>query len=241
MKSYAVFLAPEFRLQATLRHQPELLSQPVALLDVQGTKSLVTETNAEADGHRVNRGMTPTQALARCPELRLLNANAGHERSAQEALLQTAGNFSPFLESTAPGVATVELPPEREYSPVSLRDQSVVPLCALGLDIRVGVAMTPGLALLAARFAQPVRMVSDAASFLHPLPVSALQPAEEMACVLESWGIRTIGQFIALPEAQGMGTTGAGRSEALGRGHRRKRSSATPRQATRIFRRGGRP
>ena len=202
IKSYAVLFAPEFRLQATLRHQPGLITRPVALLEVQGAKSLVVEMNAEAGGFQVVRGMSPTQALARCPDLQLVQGNLGHERSAQNALLQAAGNFSPYLESTASGIATVELPPERKFSAASLHDLVLAPLCALGLDVRVSIAATPGLALLAARFAHPVKIVSDAASFLNPLPISALQPTEEMTCVLGSWGIATIGQLIALPQAQ---------------------------------------
>ncbi len=201
MKKYAVLFAPEFRLQATLRHQPSLISRPVALLEVQGTKSVVTEINAIANDFQVMAGMTPTQALARCPELHFVQGNKGQERSAQDALLQSAGNFSPFIESTAPGVATVELPAEREFSPASLQDLVIVPLCAMGLDVRVGIASTPSLALLAARFARPVKLVSDAISFLNPLPISALQPTDEMACVLKSWGIATIGQFVALPRS----------------------------------------
>jgi protein ImuB len=202
MKTYAVLLVPEFRLQATLRHQPELIGQPVALLDIKGTKSLVVEMNAGAEVFHVSRGMTPTQALARCAELRFVHANPGHERSAQEALLQIAEGLSPFVESTAPGVATVELPAKPEITAQCLRDRAILPLAMLKLESGAGVASTPALALMAAQFAQPVKIVFHAASFLGPLPVSALQPTDEIASVLASWGIHTIGQFIALPEAQ---------------------------------------
>jgi protein ImuB len=146
--------------------------------------------------------MTPTQALARCADLRLLPPNAGHERSAQEALLQAAETLSPFLESTAPGVVTTELPVERLFREDDLARQIVAPLRSLGLAVQAGVAGTPDLALLAARFAAPVRIVADAAAFLTPLPLAALQPGAEMAAVLEAWGIRTIGQFVALPSAE---------------------------------------
>jgi protein ImuB len=201
MKTYAVLFAPEFRLQATLRHAPDLAAQPVALLDMEGTKPRVVELNGLARTLKVEAGMTPTQALARCAELRLLAPNAGHERSAQEALLQTAETLSPFLESTAPGVVTIELPAERLFREDDLAQRVVAPLRSLGLAVQAGVAGTPDLALLAARFAAPVRIVEDAAAFLAPLPLAALQPGAEIAVVLEAWGIRTIGQFLALPTA----------------------------------------
>jgi protein ImuB len=201
-KSYAVLFAPEFRLQAALRHMPRRSDEPVALLDVDEAKSRVAERNAAARAQFVECGMTPTQALARCPGLHLVQGNAGQERSAQEALLQWAETVSPFLESTAPGVVTVELAPERGWRERDWTAKIVAPLEAIGLEVRVGVAATPDLARLAARFAGPVQIVADAAEFLAPLPVAALEPDAELASVLESWGIRAIGQLVALPAAQ---------------------------------------
>ena len=201
MKSYAVLLAPEFRLQATLRHSPSRVDEAVALLEMQGAKPRVVEMTALARIRLVQRGMTPTQALARCPDLQLINGNPGHERSAQDALLQIAETLSPFLESTGPGVVTIELPPEQRFSERDLGEKIVVPLLSPGLDVRVGVAGTPDLALLAARFAAPVKIVANLTEFLAPLSIAALDPGAELAAVLESWGIRTIGQFVALPSA----------------------------------------
>jgi protein ImuB len=203
MKSFATLLAPDFRLQAALRPQPGLESLPVALVETEGTKPRVTAFNRRAHARAVEPGMTPTQALARCPELRLLAPNAGQERSAQEMLLQLGGTLSPFLESTAPGVVTVELPAERIFREEELRVRVITPLRAAGLAVQVGVASTPDLALLAARFAAPVALVGDsAAAFLAPRPVAALEPGPELAAVLESWGIRTIGELVALPAAE---------------------------------------
>jgi protein ImuB len=199
MKKYAVLFAPDFRLQATLRHAPHLNGYPVALLNSQGKKPLISELNSAARSSRVEVGMTPTQALARCAELHLLPANPGHERSAQDTLLQTAETLSPFLEGTAPGVVTIELPAERPCTETELIQKCVSPLVPLGFDVRLGVAATPDLALLSARFGNPVRMVDSPSTFLGPLPVDILQPSEEILSVLHSWGIRTIGELVALP------------------------------------------
>ena len=199
MKRYAVLFAPEFRLQATLRHAPHLDDQPVALLDSGGKKPRVAEFNAMARSTRVEVGMTPTQALARCAELVLVSGNPGHERSAQDALLQTAETLSPFLESTGPGIVTVELATECPLAESDFAQKCVCPLVPLGLDVRVGVAATPELALLSARFGDPVRVVDSAATFLAPLPIGVLQPSEKLLTVLQSWGIRTIGELVALP------------------------------------------
>jgi protein ImuB len=202
MKRYAVLLAPDFRLQATLRHSPHRLEEPVALLETQGTKPRVEEMTAAARARQVQRGMTPTQALARCPELQLIARNGGHERSAQEALIQTAEGLSPFVESTGPGIVTADLPEERLFQEQDFRERIVFPLQGLGLAVQLGVADTPDLALLAARFTPSVRIVTDATDFLAPLPLAALQPSAELESVLDSWGIRTVGQWLALPREQ---------------------------------------
>jgi protein ImuB len=202
MKRYAVLYALDFRLQATLRYCPQLVGQPVALLDSTGKKPLVCELTPSAAGARVEVGMTPTQAKARCAELHLISGNPGHERAARDVLLQTAETISPFLESTAPGVVTVEWPSEKQADEGSLTVSLVDPLRPLSLDVQVGLAATPFLALLASRFAQPVRIVGDAACFLAPLPLAALDPSDEIREVLHAWGIRTVGDLVALPMSQ---------------------------------------
>ena len=198
MKTYAVLFAPDFRLQAALRYAALGHGQPAALLDSQGAKSRIAECNAVAQAACVEVDMTPTQALARCPELHLCSGDPGHERSAQDTFLQAAETLSPFLEATAPGIVTVELPAERSCIESELIEKCIRPLVPLGLEIRMGVAATPDLALLAARFADPVRIVDSVGTFLAPLPVSLICP-DELASILHSWGIRTVGELVALP------------------------------------------
>ncbi len=192
---YAVLRAPEFRLQAVLRHSPELKGEPFALVDATGTKSRILESRADA----VDAGMTLTQATARCPGLQLKAPNLAQEISAQEILLQTAQGLSPFVESTSPGVITVELPLERRFTAEDFQDQIITPLKELGLDVVVGMAANADLALLASRHAEPIQIVKEPRSFLRPLPVGALAPSPELATVLSGWGIRTIGALTALP------------------------------------------
>jgi protein ImuB len=99
-------------------------------------------------------------------------------------------------------VVTVQLPPERAFSKEDFLKKIVTPLQALGLQAKVGMAGTPDLALLAARRASPVYIVRDAAAVLSPLPVSVLQPSEELGSILESWGVRSVAQLVALPMTQ---------------------------------------
>lgn len=65
---------------------------------------------------------------------------------------------------------------------------------------------------------------NDTHAFLHPLPVAALGPTDEMADVLASWGIHTIGDFVRLPREQVIERLGAEAqklAELARGGHRR--------------------
>ncbi|HEY8965521.1 MAG TPA: DNA polymerase Y family protein [Candidatus Methylacidiphilales bacterium] len=195
---------PEFRLQAVLRHAPELDGKPAALVEATGTKSRILESGTP----EVKAGMTVTQAMARCPGLLLCAPNPAQEASAQDILLQVAERLSPFLESTAPGVVTVELPREKDFAPEDFRLRLIDPLESLGLKGRVGVAPNPGFALLVARHAAPVAIVEEPRAFLDPLPVADLDPLPELLAVLGDWGIRTVGELVALPMADVVGRLG---------------------------------
>lgn len=199
MKRYAVLHAPDFRLQAVLRHQSQLRLKPVALLEVRDRKSRIVEMNGPAGLGQVEVGMTPTQATARCEGIQLLVANPGYERSAQEILLQAAERLSPFLETTGPGIVTVIWPPEKIFQEEDLQERLIEPLRKLGLHVRIGVAETPDLALIAARQDRPLCWVDEVESFLKPLPISVLAPSGEIRNVLHAWGIHTVGQLLALP------------------------------------------
>ena len=62
-----------------------------------------------------------------------------------------------------------------------------------------------------------MKIVADSRDFLAPLPLAAIEPSIELASVLESWGIRTIGDFLALPAAETWERLGA---EAVALGER---------------------
>jgi protein ImuB len=68
----------------------------------------------------------------------------------------------------------------------------------LGLDARVGMAVTPNIALLAAQAARPILVVTDTETFFRQLPIEALQPSSPVLDILKRWGIQTAGEFLAL-------------------------------------------
>src|SRR5258705_11340253 len=103
---YAVVVIPNFSLQAIRRLHEELRTRPFAVLDEENRVLQMTVVAREA---YVDAGMTPTQAMARCQKIMLRARSPRQEEATQKALLQCASTFSPFLESTAPGVCTINL------------------------------------------------------------------------------------------------------------------------------------
>src|SRR5690348_14557494 len=106
---FAVIFIPNFSLQAILRHEPDLRSRPIALIDPQATKSVITQLTSAAQSSGVDEGLTASQAMARCADLIIKPRSLAQEESATEVLLQTAYAFSPNIERTAPGICTIEL------------------------------------------------------------------------------------------------------------------------------------
>lgn len=198
---FAVIYIPDFSLQAALRHEPELRARPVALVDGESAKSFILQANAAAKKAGVAEGQTPSQAIARCESLTIKTRSLAQEKSATEILLQTAYGFSPNIEPTAPGVCTMELKGlgiEDHDEAGNWAEMIVRALVQYHLEARVGIAPTPELALLAAHAANPICAVRHANAFVAQLPVAALSPSPEILRILSQWGIRTVGEFLAL-------------------------------------------
>ena len=72
----------------------------VALVDPAMSTPRVGECTAATVDAGVDIGLTPTQALARCREIRVRHRSTAQEREATDAMLQAAYAFSPNLEVT---------------------------------------------------------------------------------------------------------------------------------------------
>ncbi len=198
---FALIYIPHFSLQAALRLEPELDHQAVALADSTGGKPIIVSVNDIAAQHGVLPDQTPIQAVARCDSLVIKNRSASLELSATEILLQTAYAFSPSIESTAPGVCTMELAGlglQSEASAKAWAEKIIKTFAEFRLDCRIGFAPTPALALLGARSARPVNVFFEPDQFIPSLPIEALEPPVEIFEILALWGIRTAGRFLAL-------------------------------------------
>ena len=157
---FAVIFIPNFSLQAVLRHEPDLRARAVALVDPALPKTVIVQLTPSAQGYGVAPGLTASQAMARCAELVIKARSPAQEKSATEVLLQTAYAFSSNIESTAPGVCTLELKGlgfgSNGAAAQQWAEKIIEVLAQFQLEAKIGLAVTPELALLAARRANPV-------------------------------------------------------------------------------------
>ncbi len=169
---FATIYLPNFYLQAALRHQPEFQTNAAALIEEQEKKPVIIQLNEAAEAAGVRKGMTPSQALARYLHIAIKARSRPNEALINDILRQHAFALSPYVEATAPGVATVRFTDRRALAEKSAR--VVARLARCEINAQVGIARTPDASFLVSHLAQPVLQVEDVRRFLGPLPIETL-------------------------------------------------------------------
>jgi DNA polymerase IV len=197
---------PDFLIRLHLRRHPQQEASPLALL---GGDGRVWAASALARECGVGVDLTASQARLRCPDLRLFPLQSDEAEAEQSAFLGRLAAGGLPVESLGWGAAYLDL------RWLATDRAKVEPFCVdIGRALRqeLGEALTPSLgwdsgkftARAAALAAEPghMRLVDrrDEVSFLGPLPI-ALLPLPAQALQNLAWlGIRTLGQYAALPE-----------------------------------------
>jgi protein ImuB len=148
-------------------------------------------------------------------------------------LVECAGYFSPFIEETADdtivfdirGLKLIYGNPEQIARAIERR---------MGLKANLAIATNPDAAIHAARGIAGLTVIAPGreAATLAPLPLYLLGGSPEFARTLDTWGIRTFGEFAALPPlgiAARLGEEGLAMQRlARGQGERLLRLSKEP-------------
>src|SRR5256885_261479 len=138
---FATLYLPNFYLQAAIRHHPKLRVQPVGLIDPTQKKVAVIELNDAAEQAGVSKGMTPSQALARCLQVVIRTRERAQENVIDDILLQHAFMLSPFVEATAPGVCAVQFTDQRDLT--AKLSRIVAKLAKCEIHAQAGIAPLP--------------------------------------------------------------------------------------------------
>ncbi len=198
---------PHFAAALARRDHPEWMPGPLVLI---GPEDRVFGISAEAAASGISVGMTARMARIRCPEAQLLDTDLALCRAEREALLQLLEGAGPGVEPHGWGAAYVDL------GHLVQGHADAVAFCGeVGRAVRqeLGQVLQPALgwdsskftALAAARRTPPGRLRAvDAVrerGFLQPLPISLLSLSGEALQRLCFLGLRSLGQYAALPRA----------------------------------------
>jgi protein ImuB len=221
---FACIYIPDFPVQASLLEPAEtrtvLTRSPIAILDGPANLPRVFATNLAARRAGIQPGMTKLQA-GFCAGAVLRKRSPAEEQSAQSTLLDCASKFSPRVESTAPGVAILDLSGmdklfgrqnnsqrndgrgnvlQNEVWPRALRAMTAAATEA-GFAVRITIAANPDTAFLVARgfSANTIIPAGEEAQRLASLPIEVLPLSPAMLETLNRWGIRTFQALAALP------------------------------------------
>ncbi|MFL6162226.1 MAG: DNA polymerase Y family protein [Jatrophihabitantaceae bacterium] len=155
----------------------------------------------------IRRGLRRREAQGRCPELVLLPRNSAAEARAFEPVLAAIESIAPGVELDRPGLAAIGIRgPVRYFGgetaalhALTRAITSYTGPMGLSFEVLIGIADGAFAAEQAARRGCIVEP-GGSAEFLAGLPIKALdQP--DLVDLLRRLGIRTLGDFAALPAA----------------------------------------
>ena len=143
-------------------------------------------------------------------------------------LLECANRFSPLIEQTSADAVIFDVEGMgRLYATPGQLAEAIV--AQAGIPVSVGIASNPDTAWHAARGFSGITVIppGEEAKVLAPLPLNLLGGSPQTAETLYLWGIRTFGEFAALPPmgvAARLGKEGVDLQRlARGEGYRRLR------------------
>jgi protein ImuB len=173
-------------------------SGPVVVLH--GNRVLACSEAARADG--VRRGLRRREAQSRCPQLIVVEHDPGRDARAFEPVVAAVEAVAVGVEVIRPGAcALAARGPARYFGGEEEAAERIVEQVAqaCGVESQVGIAdgvFAAGLAARAGRIIAPGRT----REFLSEVPVEALD-SPELTDLLRRLGIKTLGDFAALPPA----------------------------------------
>jgi DNA polymerase IV len=208
--------------------RPDLAGRPV-VVGGPGPRGVVASAGYEARRLGIHSAMPMSSALRRCPDLVVIPPRHDVYRAVSIRIFEVFRSFTPLVEGLSLDEAFLDVSGLQRHHPssvevarrvkASIRDET-------GLAASVGVASTKFVAKLASESAKPDGLVlvrrEEVASFLHPLPVSALWGVGEATRAgLARLGVETVGDLAALPEpalARAVGPTLARHLQELAAG-----------------------
>jgi protein ImuB len=168
----------------------------------------VVACSAAARAAGVRRGLRRRESQARCPYLHVATADLGRDARFFEPVTAAVDDMVPRAEVLRPGLLVLSVRGAARYfgSESTAAEKLVDTVSAAGAECQAGIADQLPTAVFAARAGRIIEPGGDAA-FLADLSIRELatEPSlsgegrADLADLLWRLGIRTVGQFAALP------------------------------------------
>jgi len=221
---YACAWATQFPAQALLRLRTDLQTEAVAVLDGRAPDEWVCSMNGLAARKGAAVGMTRLDAES-VEGLHLLKRSMESEAAAKEVFRECAAKFSPRIEDASPmageGEAGANRMGERNGTacalvldiagterlfgaPLQLAERLREELAAVGFHASVAVSANYDAVRMKAAGIYGIAAISEGAEAeaLAELPIAALGMDGDHEETFALWGISTLGDLAALPEAE---------------------------------------
>ena len=189
-----------------MRRSPEAdAGSALALVARSGGALRLTAVDARAEAEGLHPGLSLADARARCPEVRLLEADPAADGRALARLAEACRRYTPALAVDAPDGIVLDMTGGAYLfgGEAALMADLRTRVTGAGFAPRMAMADTPGLAWALARahdgdFVAPV---GAGAELLAALGFEALRLAPDQLALLRRLGLRRIGQLATLPRA----------------------------------------
>ncbi len=219
----AVLWVPDWPIVAGVAEAGLGAETPAAILHGRG----MVAVSAAARRAGVRRGMRKRQAQRVCPEVVLLPHDEGRDTRAFEAVAAAAEQVVSGVEVSRPGVLMISSDGAARFhgSEEALAEELVTAVAEIaGCESGVGIADGLLAAVIAAR-ENVIVPAGGSRAYLAPRPTSNLtyaamepryrQAIADLVSVLDRLGIRTMGDFAALPSGDVIARFGAPGAWAL--------------------------
>lgn len=197
---------PAFRMAVEQRDRPELRSCSAVLVDSRSGRS-VAEATIPAQRAGVHPGMSLIQARHHCPDLLVLAPDESRYSRVWQEMEDLLRAYTPLVEPLRLGEALCDLTGSERFWPGPQDAARAIGTSLetdIGVNARFGLAANRLVAEIASRTldSASVTLVPTGSerTFLAPLPLSLLPGIDaRLALTFQILGLRTIGQFAALP------------------------------------------
>lgn len=206
MARIACLFAPSFPLAARLRSETELEGQALVICRGNGASARIDSVSRAAWRYGIRPGFSLARARSRLPDLIARSRDPVTEQAAHEVLLETASTLSPRIEDAAEDMVFADVSGMEQLFPgkegeMDMARMAVLYAEKLSLMIQVGLAGAKLAAAVAARRRESPMVIPPGkeAEFLAGMPLQSLEISDKLLRKLHRWGLKTLGDFAALP------------------------------------------